>query len=432
MIKNIDGSLSILADDLISYENKIRKYYQRKIEAEIDLRDYDKVKENIMLDHLFAEKDINNLSVFIWVSFAEIYNENLYDLLASDDIPQSKFKKLKIISNGGDSFINGLTTIHAKTSDEVYGLLQFGLRKVQYAETKVNANSSRSHCIFFVDVIKYAEPDLISILNYKFCDLAGSERLSKTGNKGTRLEEAKNINKSLLVLGRCLDTVYTNQSKKSHDVVPFRDSKLTLLIQRALSGQEQITMIVNLFPIINFYAENLNVLNFASIAKQIIHVKQNVTSKQSRSTRFTLFLTRNTSSPTSNSRRDESTEEKLLDELMSVKAELEMVKTESSRQLILQEHSIRKTLTKQHLEDYNKMVKSYEERMLQKEKNLQIKHEREIENLKRHYEKKIRYLRQSDEDDVDEDENGEGSDLNESAENILNESASKKIRLESD
>lgn len=424
MIKNIEGSLSILPDDLICYENKIRKHYKRKIEAEIDLRDYDKVKENIMLDHLFAEKDINNLSVYIWVSFAEIYNENLCDLLASDDIPQSKFKNLKIISNGGDSFINGLTTIHVKTSEEAYGLLQFGLRKVQYAETKVNANSSRSHCIFFVDVIKFAEPDHMSILNYKFCDLAGSERLSKTGNKGTRLEEAKNINKSLLVLGRCLDTVYKNQNKKSHDVVPFRDSKLTLLIQRALSGHEQITMIVNLFPIINFYAENLNVLNFASIAKQIIHIKQNVTSKQSRSTRFTLFLTRNTSSPTRNSRRDESTEEKLLDELMSVKAELEMVKTESSRQLILQEHLIRKTLTKQHMNDHIKLVKSFEQRIVMIEKNMQAKHQREMDNLKRHYEKELRNLRQSDDDVDDDDENEEEDDLN--------ESASKKVRLESD
>lgn len=432
MIKNIDGSLSIMTDDLISYENKIREHYKRKIETEIDLSDYDRVKEIIMLDHLFAEKDINNLSVFIWISFAEIYNENLYDLLATDDIQQSKFKKLKIISNGGDSFINGLTTIHAKTSNEAYGLLQFGLKKVQYAETKVNANSSRSHCIFFVDVIKYAEPDLISILNYKFCDLAGSERLSKTGNRGTRLEEAKNINKSLLVLGRCLDTVYTNQSKKSHDIVPFRDSKLTLLIQRALSGLEPITMIVNLFPIVNFYSENLNVLNFASIAKQIIHVKQNIQSKQSRSTRFTLFLSRNASSPTRNSRRDESIEEKLLDELMSVKAELEMIKAESSRQLLIQEHTIRKTLTKQHLEDYNKMCKSYEERILAKEKTLRIKHEREIETLKRYHEKQLRYLRQSDDDD-ENDAKEEDSDLNESAEiEILNESASKKIRLESD
>lgn len=431
MIKSMDGHLSILDDDVISYEKKIRRHYMKKINEEFNLKDYKIVKENIMLDHLFAEKDINNLSVYIWISFAEIYNENLFDLLASDDIQQSKFKKLKIISNGGDSFINGLTTIHVKTSDEAYGLLQYGLKKVQYAETKVNANSSRSHCIFFVDVVKYEAPDQSSILSYKFCDLAGSERLSKTGNKGSRLEEAKNINKSLLVLGRCLDTVYTNQSKKSHDVVPFRDSKLTLLIQRALSGHEQITMIVNLFPIVNFFAENLNVLNFASIAKQIIHVKQNVTKKQSRSTRFTLFLAAN-GSPTRNSRnRDE--EDKLFDELLSVKAELEMVKAESQRQLMFQEHSIRKTLTKKHMEDYEKMIKSYEERLLMKEKTLQVKHDREIESLKRYYEKKLRYLRQSDDEDDENEEDGDASDVEESIENdVFNESASKKIRLESD
>lgn len=112
-----------------------------------------------------------------------------------------------------------------------------------------------------------------NLFRFAFCDLAGSERLKKTLNVGERLKEAQNINTSLLVLGRCLKTIYESQcstNKKIESIGPFRESKLTRLFQRALSGKEQISMIVNVNPVPNLYVETQNVLNFSAIAKKIV------------------------------------------------------------------------------------------------------------------------------------------------------------------
>ena len=106
--------------------------------------------------------------------------------------------------------------------------------------------------------------------SYKFCDLAGSERLSKTRNIGSRLNEAKGINTSLMTLGRCLDVANNNKKLKTKaQVIPVRDSKLTMLLQTALLGKEKLTMIVNVTPMDTFYEENMNVLRFSAIAKNI-------------------------------------------------------------------------------------------------------------------------------------------------------------------
>jgi len=98
---------------------------------------------------------------------------------------------------------------------------------------------------------------------------------------GSRLKEAQRINSSLMVLGRCLDAV-NNSRRANKDIVPFRESKLTMLIQGALLGREKLTMIVNVTPTDQYYEENLNVLNFASIAKNIIFKKPIIKQNHSR------------------------------------------------------------------------------------------------------------------------------------------------------
>lgn len=110
--------------------------------------------------------------------------------------------------------------------------------------------------------------------------MAGSERLKKTLNIGDRLKEAQNINTSLLVLGRCLKTIHEGQfSKQKIEHGPFRESKLTRLFQKALSGKEHIALIVNINPIPNLYIETQNVLNFSAIAKRIIIEKEKTQKK---------------------------------------------------------------------------------------------------------------------------------------------------------
>lgn len=128
--------------------------------------------------------------------------------------------------------------------------------------------------------------------------MAGSERLKKTLNIGDRLKEAQSINTSLLVLGRCLKTIHEGQlsKQKIEHIGPFRESKLTRLFQKALSGKEHIALIVNINPIPNLYIETQNVLNFSAIAKKIvIEQKEKV---QQRKSRFSQIVTQSIKSAT--------------------------------------------------------------------------------------------------------------------------------------
>lgn len=232
---------------------------------------HERLKDLVLSEHGFESNDSEEKRVFVWVSFAEIYNEMVYDLLnPSYEQQLSKKKGLTIVSNKGQVFIKNLTSICVRNSFEAQLLLRAGTQRITFGSTAVNNHSSRSHFVFFIDVITVSPPDVVEFHSYKFCDLAGSERLHKTQNVGNRLKEAQRINTSLLVLGRCLDAVYHNQQKKNADVVPYRESKLTTLLQAPLVGKEKMTMIVNINPLDEYFEENLNVLSFASIAKNII------------------------------------------------------------------------------------------------------------------------------------------------------------------
>lgn len=103
---------------------------------------------------------------------------------------------------------------------------------------------------------------------FRLCDLAGSERAKKTGNEGVRLTESRMINSSLHVLERCLAALRSQQDGNQF-LPPYRQSKLTLLLQNALCGNEAIAMMVNINPDLEFFEETQHVLQFSSIAKKI-------------------------------------------------------------------------------------------------------------------------------------------------------------------
>lgn len=289
VIKLDKGNVVIVEDNQYRVESLRRTTLIAKNRTE----EYVQQRQSIQLDHAFKEIDSSDALVVIWVSFAEIYNENVYDLLVpsgssnlgKENQAQTKRKHLRIISNDGNAFIKDLVAIHCRSSSDAYQLLATGLKNISYASTNINANSSRSHCIFILEVIKYRNQYEFDHTTYKFCDLAGSERQKKTESVGNRLKEAQSINSSLMVLGRCLDAVYHNSS-----IVPIRDSKLTVLLQASLLGKEKITMIVNMLPTPTYYEENLNVLNFASMAKQIVYKAPPEAVKKLRSTRFSWFI----------------------------------------------------------------------------------------------------------------------------------------------
>lgn len=287
--------VSFLDDDTV--RDELGKVHDMKRLLHDNYTNHSTMRTAIRKEHVFEAENDPDVRMFIWVSFVEIYNENVYDLLAKDSIC-GKRKPMKILSNEGNAYIKDLSCIFASSSEDAFNILQFGLQSATYGATDVNSNSSRSHSIFSLTVISYSTTtQQIGFAVYKFCDLAGSERLKKTGNYGERLKEAQKINTSLMVLGRCLETVHKNQrSKKLNDLVPVRDSKFTMLIQSALLGKEKMTMIVNLYPTEEYYDENLNVLNFSSIAKQIV-LQKKPTQKSYRQSRYSFFLAQATSSP---------------------------------------------------------------------------------------------------------------------------------------
>lgn len=161
----------------------------------------------------------------IWVSFAEIYTEKIYDLL----IPPDRLKKRKALSlkyeyNSGHKYIAGLREVKVKSIQEAYDILFEGQRNRAEYSTITNHTSSRSHSIFTIRIVRVPiveneyvleDPVYATVSKFSIVDLAGSERYRNTFNSGQRLKEAGNINKSLMVLGQCMETLRLNQMKNA-------------------------------------------------------------------------------------------------------------------------------------------------------------------------------------------------------------------------
>ncbi|XP_074528864.1 kinesin-like protein KIF20A [Halichoeres trimaculatus] len=214
----------------------------------------------------------------IWVSFYEIYNEFLYDLLdASPSLQPRKRITLRLSDDKqGNPYVKDLTWVQVRSAEEAWRILRAGRRNQSFASTHLNHNSSRSHSIFSIRVL-HVRPDGDSNMamhtsELTVCDLAGSERCKEQRN-GERMKEANNINTSLLTLGRCIAALRHNQNNKSRpvQVVPFRDSKLTRVLQGFFCGRGTSTMVVNINPCASVYDETLQALKFSAIATQLVH-----------------------------------------------------------------------------------------------------------------------------------------------------------------
>ncbi|NWU43759.1 KI20B protein, partial [Hylia prasina] len=234
-----------------------------------------------LLDLEDASKDLeqsittarNYIKFSVWVSFFEIYNECFYDLL----IPVSNDKKRKTLRLAQDikgcSFVKDLQWVQISDSKEAFKLLKLGLKHQSIASTKLNNSSSRSHSIFTVKVLKIEDsgtPRVTRVNELSLCDLAGSERYTKTRNEGDRLKESGNINSSLLTLGKCINALKNCQQSKLQQHIPFRESKLTHFLQGFFSGRGKVYMIVNISKCASAYEETLNVLKFSAIAQKVI------------------------------------------------------------------------------------------------------------------------------------------------------------------
>lgn len=221
-----------------------------------------------VLSSLFRKLDADGREHSVKCSFIELYNEELRDLLARED--NNKLKMFEDSQKKGHSatIVQGVEESHIRTAGDGIKLLQDGSRKRQVAATKCNDLSSRSHTVFTVSVyVRAAEDsneDFIAAGKLNLVDLAGSENIQRSGAENKRAAEAGLINKSLLTLGRVINALV---DRSSH--IPYRESKLTRLLQDSLGGRTKTCIIATLSPAKSNLEETISTLDYAFRAKNI-------------------------------------------------------------------------------------------------------------------------------------------------------------------
>lgn len=216
-----------------------------------------------IVEQIFASilSSPGNIEYTVRVSYMEIYMERIRDLLqpANDNLPVHEEKSRGV-------YVKGLLEIYVSSVNEVYQVMHRGGSARAVAATNMNAESSRSHSIFVITITqKNTDTGSAKSGQLFLVDLAGSEKVGKTGATGQTLEEAKKINKSLSALGMVINNL--TDGKSSH--IPYRDSKLTRILQESLGGNSRTTLIVNCSPSDYNDAETLSTLRFGMRAKAI-------------------------------------------------------------------------------------------------------------------------------------------------------------------
>ncbi|XP_056635614.1 kinesin-like protein subito [Diorhabda sublineata] len=286
-----NGTTQNITKDMMVENEKYKNWIVNSIDQSSHVNTYTQMQNRLSTEPIAEVSVDTDVSVSAWISFAEIYNEIVYDLLS---IPNSKNKIRQRLALGKSkderTYIKKLTYLHVTEGLEAYQILQYGLYNLNYASTAVNSHSSRSHCIFTIRLVQSSKSSSdVYISDFNFCDLAGAERLKKTMNFGDRLKESNNINTSLLVLGRCMDSIKKCQQAKDKRLIPFRESKLTQIFQKALMGYENVEMIVNVNLSRDMFDETIHVLNFSALASTII-VEEELSKPIKRENRFSLMM----------------------------------------------------------------------------------------------------------------------------------------------
>lgn len=221
-----------------------------------------------VLDSLFNKLELEETENSVKCSFIELYNEELRDLLSTDDNV-----KLKIFDDNNKkghsaTLVQGMEERHLKSATQGIQLLSEGSHKRQVAATKCNDLSSRSHTVFTITVyMKRTSEDGVEYMSagkLNLVDLAGSENIQRSGAENKRAAEAGLINKSLLTLGRVINALV---ERSSH--IPYRESKLTRLLQDSLGGQTKTCIIATVSPAKSNLEETISTLDYAFRAKNI-------------------------------------------------------------------------------------------------------------------------------------------------------------------
>ncbi|KAH8835974.1 kinesin-like protein [Flagelloscypha sp. PMI_526] len=254
------------------------------------------------IDSTFIQLDKNHRYA-VFISYAEVYNEKVYDLFATISSEGSsgtsvvrKGLPLKSSpeSEASGRYIGDLSQFRVTSAEEAKSLLQLGQLRRQVFGTLANKESSRSHAVAFIKILRchkgeLTDKDAVISSRLTLVDLAGSERNKVTQTSGDRLREAANINKSLMVLGHCLNTLRSNQAritatlaaevqgmmtdtrdvKRRLSVVPYNNSTLTRILMDYFDAEGRTAMIVNVNPYETSYDELAHVMAFSAVAQDV-------------------------------------------------------------------------------------------------------------------------------------------------------------------
>ncbi|KDO35495.1 hypothetical protein SPRG_00342 [Saprolegnia parasitica CBS 223.65] len=218
------------------------------------------------VNYIFEKLQATKCEYSVRVSFLQLYNEELKDLLGEN----KKDKPLRLMEDAkrGGVYCQNLEEVTTLTASHVFELLEIGSKNRIMAETLLNDQSSRSHCIFTIRIHSKESnipgEELIRSGTLNLVDLAGSECIGRSGARNVRAREAGNINQSLLTLGRVITALVDK-----HPHVPYRDSKLTRLLQESLGGRAMTTIIATLGPAGDCIDETMSTLDYAHRAKSI-------------------------------------------------------------------------------------------------------------------------------------------------------------------
>ncbi|XP_074292339.1 kinesin-like protein KIN-5B [Silene latifolia] len=221
---------------------------------------------------IFDMLEAQNADYSMKVSSLELYNEEITDLLAREDMPRyldDKPKKSVLLMEDGKGCvtIRGLEEEVVYSANDIYKLMERGASKRRNSDTLLNKRSSRSHSIFTIMVYvkeMVGNEELIKCGKLNLVDLAGSENVSRSGVREGRAREVGEINKSLLTLGRVINALVDHSAH-----IPYRDSKLTRLLRDSLGGKTKTCIIATISPSGHCLEETLSTLDYAYRAKNI-------------------------------------------------------------------------------------------------------------------------------------------------------------------
>eukprot|EP00927_Polykrikos_kofoidii_P078057 TRINITY_DN74937_c0_g1_i1.p1 TRINITY_DN74937_c0_g1~~TRINITY_DN74937_c0_g1_i1.p1 ORF type:complete len:969 (+),score=183.13 TRINITY_DN74937_c0_g1_i1:522-3428(+) len=196
------------------------------------------------------------------VSFLEIYNEQIRDLLAPKGNTRLEVKHHPVLG----TFVPGITEAAVASQRDVMDLVDYGGKVRHISETTMNKQSSRSHCIFLLKTSVTVGACHTKLSRTHLVDLAGSERVARSRATGERLVESASINRSLTTLSRVISALATRGGREKP---PFRDSKLTYLLKESLAGNSKTVMLAAISPSSIDYEESFSTLKFAQSVKRV-------------------------------------------------------------------------------------------------------------------------------------------------------------------